>query len=325
MADSDISCPSGPGARVRLPDGRHPADEADLYAEANRLGGFIPFMPAPREGRSNNAVGVMVHPDLFHVEHRGTSTAGLSPTATRSGCAWTTTPSSAFSATRSPRRRDRNVHDARPAPRMLSFLLARTAAPLCRPSPGECREEYTWFQERLAHPDLLDAAVGVKVGSAVLLAVPAGRCRSGGYMSVGTAADAVRVWAALRGQPGFPRARIGLSFRRDTRHTVIWGPRPPWDDAERGRYFGFTQPAISTFLRRDSVLDQQTGPEKYELVERGRRATWQRDPLLSTLRDVGGCLAVILCAVLVTLLVSTARATWPLLGGISASPVKDKG
>ncbi|MET8816096.1 DUF6302 family protein [Streptomyces sp. NPDC004549] len=206
---------------------------------------------------------------------------------------------------------------------MLRFLLARIAAPLCRPSPEECGEEYAWFQERLADPDLLDAAVGVNSGSAVLLAVPAGRCRSGGYLSVGTAADAVRVWAALRGQPGFPRARVGLSLRRDTCHTVIWGPPPPWDDAEHGRYFGYTQSAISTFLRRVSILDLQTGPEKSELVEPGRR-TWQQDPLLSTLRDIGGCVAVILIAVLITLLVSMARATWPLLGGISESLVTDK-
>jgi len=42
--------------------------KADLYAEANRLGGLIPFMPAPREGRSKNPVGVMVDPTMFSVD-----------------------------------------------------------------------------------------------------------------------------------------------------------------------------------------------------------------------------------------------------------------
>ncbi|MFF8535889.1 endonuclease/exonuclease/phosphatase family protein [Streptomyces sp. NPDC015532] len=42
--------------------------KADLYAEANRLGGLVPFMPAPREGRSKNPVGVMVDPTLFFVD-----------------------------------------------------------------------------------------------------------------------------------------------------------------------------------------------------------------------------------------------------------------
>ncbi|MFI2791086.1 endonuclease/exonuclease/phosphatase family protein [Kitasatospora sp. NPDC018614] len=42
--------------------------KADLYAEANRVGGLMPFMTAPREGRSRNPVGVMVHPGLFHVD-----------------------------------------------------------------------------------------------------------------------------------------------------------------------------------------------------------------------------------------------------------------
>ncbi|MFI5822842.1 endonuclease/exonuclease/phosphatase family protein [Streptomyces rishiriensis] len=42
--------------------------KADLYAEANRLGGLTPFMAAPREGRSRNPVGVMVDPALFLVD-----------------------------------------------------------------------------------------------------------------------------------------------------------------------------------------------------------------------------------------------------------------
>ncbi|WNI20071.1 DUF6302 family protein [Actinacidiphila sp. ITFR-21] len=200
-----------------------------------------------------------------------------------------------------------------PALHMLRTPLAHIAAPLCRPSPETCAEDYAWFRERLADPDLLDRAVGVKVSGAVLLAVPAGGHRSGGYLSVGSVADAVRVWAALRGHPGFRRIRLGLSVHRDTCHTVDWGPRQPWDDAERGRYFGYAPSAIDSFLHHVSMFDQPPEPAMSEPDQAGVR-NWQQDPLLSTLRDVGGCLAVILMGVLVTVLVSAARGTWPLIG-----------
>ncbi|MFF7543336.1 DUF6302 family protein [Streptomyces canus] len=144
------------------------------------------------------------------------------------------------------------VHDARPALGMPRFPLARIAAPLCRPSPEECAEDYTWFRERLTDSDLLESTVGVKVGGTVLLAVPAGRSRSGGYLSVGTVADAVRVWAALRGRHGFPRVRLSLAVNRYTCHAVDWGPRQPWDHADRGRYFGYTPSAIDAFLHHVS-------------------------------------------------------------------------
>lgn len=136
---------------------------------------------------------------------------------------------------------------------MARFLLTRIAVPLCRPSPEECAEEYAWFRERLADPGLLDSAVGVKVDGAVLLAVPVGGSRRGGYLSVGTVSDAVRVRAALRGLPGFPRVRLNLSVHRDTCHTVNWGARHPWDDAARGRHFGYAPSAIDAFLCADNA------------------------------------------------------------------------
>ncbi|MEU4659490.1 endonuclease/exonuclease/phosphatase family protein [Streptomyces sp. NPDC023723] len=40
----------------------------DLHEEANALGGLIPFMPAPKEGRSRKPVGVMVDPTLFQID-----------------------------------------------------------------------------------------------------------------------------------------------------------------------------------------------------------------------------------------------------------------
>ncbi|MFI8089194.1 DUF6302 family protein [Streptomyces sp. NPDC086080] len=195
---------------------------------------------------------------------------------------------------------------------MSRLPLAQIGAPLCRPSPEECAEDYAWFRERLAEPVLLDCAVGVRVGNAVLLAVPTGGSRSGGYLSVDTMTDAVLVWAALRGQPGFPRVRLGLSARRNTCHTVNWGPRQPWDDTERGKYFGYAPSVIADFLRRKLVSDPPQQAMYVQAQASGR--TWAQGPLLSTLRDIGGCLAVILMAVLVTVLVSVTRDTWPRIG-----------
>lgn len=206
---------------------------------------------------------------------------------------------------------------------MFSSPLAHIAAPLCRPSPQECAEDYAWFRERLADPGLLDYAVGMKTDGAVLLAVPAGGSRSGGYLAVGTVADAVRVWAALRGRPGTPRVRLGLSVHRDTCHTVNWGPRQPWEDAERGRYFGYAASAIDTFLHQVSMLEPPPEPAKSEPDRTGAR-TWHQDPLLSTLRDVGGWLAVILMGVLITVLASAARGTWLLIGDAPSPFVIDR-
>lgn len=160
---------------------------------------------------------------------------------------------------------------------------------------------------------LLDCAVGVKVDGAVLLAVPTGGSRRGGYLSVGTVADAVRVRAALRGLPGFPRVRLNLSVHRDTCHTVTWGARQPWDDAARGRHFGYAPSAIDAFFRTITARDSQPEPAENEAAVPDA-SVWKQDPLLSTLRDVGGCLAVILTGVLISALVAAIRDARPLPG-----------
>ncbi|MCL3998877.1 endonuclease/exonuclease/phosphatase family protein [Streptomyces sp. CSDS2] len=41
--------------------------KADLYDEAREIGGLMPFMTQPREGRSLNPVGVMIDPDEFEM------------------------------------------------------------------------------------------------------------------------------------------------------------------------------------------------------------------------------------------------------------------
>ncbi|MFF8447771.1 hypothetical protein ACF06Q_08720 [Streptomyces leeuwenhoekii] len=40
-----------------------------------------------------------------------------------------------------------------------------------------------------------------------------------------------------------------MSVHRDTCHTASRGPCQPWDDAERGKYFGYAPPVIDDFLR----------------------------------------------------------------------------
>jgi hypothetical protein len=54
--------------------------------------------------------------------------------------------------------------------------------------------------------------------------------------------------AVLDGRPGFPDLRVRWSPYRDTCHVVECGEIPPDDDAERGRFYGYSAEAISTFL-----------------------------------------------------------------------------
>ncbi|WP_405775736.1 endonuclease/exonuclease/phosphatase family protein [Streptomyces sp. NBC_01538] len=42
---------------------------SELHAEANALGGLIPFMSSPKEGRSRNPVGVMIDPNIFTIDN----------------------------------------------------------------------------------------------------------------------------------------------------------------------------------------------------------------------------------------------------------------
>ncbi|WP_340375702.1 endonuclease/exonuclease/phosphatase family protein [Streptomyces sp. SS7] len=42
---------------------------SELHAEANALGGLIPYMSSPKEGRSRNPVGVMIDPNVFTIDN----------------------------------------------------------------------------------------------------------------------------------------------------------------------------------------------------------------------------------------------------------------
>ncbi len=65
-------------------------------------------------------------------------------------------------------------------------------------------EETAYYRQRLHAPSLLDQAFAVQVEGAVVLAVPVGGCRKGGYLSVSevvTGWPHGRSFAADRGFP----------------------------------------------------------------------------------------------------------------------------
>ncbi|MEW1569793.1 DUF6302 family protein [Streptomyces sp. NPDC093509] len=170
---------------------------------------------------------------------------------------------------------------------------------------------------------LLPLHTRMQVGGTAPLAMPTGSSRNGGYPSASSVEAGMRVRAASPGKSGVPRIRLGLPGHPDTCHTVDSVPRQPWDDAERGRYFAYAPSTLVTFFSRVSMSDQLPESTKNE-PEPAPVRNWQQDPLLSTLRDVGGCLAVILIGVLITVLVSAARDTWTLLGNAPAHLVIDR-
>ncbi|MEU5900311.1 DUF6302 family protein [Streptomyces venezuelae] len=185
---------------------------------------------------------------------------------------------------------------------MLAFLRSLIAAPLCQPSPDECAEDYAWHRERHAEPDLLDHAIGVKIAGDVWLAVPVGGSRSGGSLYVSTMVQALRAWAALRGRPGFPHARIGVTFHREVCHSVMWGSRQPRKDAERHQYFGFTP--VTDDPRQELAYGLPPQQEaRIQIQDTGRSG--EHGPL----RAWGGWVAAILIATVVSVRVSAARGT----------------
>ncbi|MGW5434621.1 DUF6302 family protein [Streptomyces sp. NPDC004059] len=108
--------------------------------------------------------------------------------------------------------------------------------------------DYEYYRSHLADPAVLVDAVGICVFRAPLLAVPVSGARRGGYMSFDLLTLAMAAKALLDGWPGFPYLRVRWSPYRDTCHVVEWGEAPPDDDAEQGRFCGYSGEAISRFL-----------------------------------------------------------------------------
>ncbi|MET9184961.1 DUF6302 family protein [Streptomyces tendae] len=127
-----------------------------------------------------------------------------------------------------------------------------TQPPTLALRPAAEAYDFEYFRDRLAVPGILDDAVAVRIFRAPLLAVPVGGPRLGGYMSFDLLTLAMAARDLLDNQPGFPNLRVRWSPYGDTCHTVEWGdPAPEWweDDAVLGRFYGYSEGAISAFTQ----------------------------------------------------------------------------
>ncbi|MEU1629343.1 DUF6302 family protein [Streptomyces sp. NPDC020096] len=115
--------------------------------------------------------------------------------------------------------------------------------------PPREASDYEYFRNRLADLSVLENSVAVSLNRATLLAVAVGGQRRGGYLSVGLLLQALAIRRLLTGRPGFPDARVRWSPYRDTCHMVEWGDTPPWDDASRGRFYGYSDTAVTAFFQ----------------------------------------------------------------------------
>ncbi|UPT43201.1 MULTISPECIES: DUF6302 family protein [Streptomyces] len=112
--------------------------------------------------------------------------------------------------------------------------------------------DFDYFEQRISDTWLLDKSIAVRTLRMPFLAVPVGGTRRGGYYPVSCLCFGFKVRDLLLEQPGFPDLRVRWSPYRDTCHTVEWGdPAPEWweDDAVFGRFYGYSESAITSFLR----------------------------------------------------------------------------
>lgn len=87
--------------------------------------------------------------------------------------------------------------------------------------------DYECMANRLLDPELLAGAVAVRVFRAPLLAVPVGRRRRGGTLSVASETVGAAITVALSTLPGFPDVRLGLAPELHSSHVVEWGEPLP--------------------------------------------------------------------------------------------------
>ena len=118
---------------------------------------------------------------------------------------------------------------------------------------------WKYMKERLEDVSLLKRSVPIVVdGIAVALAVPVGGKRRGGYLALATLRWCRAALRQLKGNSGFPNLRIVDGRPWQCMHNVEFGdPQPQCDsdlhkgdDAERGRYFGYSEQAIEKFMKR---------------------------------------------------------------------------
>ncbi|MFE0477808.1 DUF6302 family protein [Streptomyces sp. NPDC058947] len=137
---------------------------------------------------------------------------------------------------------------------------ARTAPLTITAVPPAQAYDYGYFLKRLAAPGILEGAVALRGFRALLLAVPVGGPRHGGYMSFDLCTVAQAAKAVLDGRPGFPELRVRWSPYRDTCHVVEWGGHPPDGDAERGHFYGYSDEAIAKYLTLHTPLTPSSAP-----------------------------------------------------------------
>lgn len=135
----------------------------------------------------------------------------------------------------------------------LPFIKQRPRA-VVEVRPVDWRDEWeaAWFRERLQDPTLIDAGVVVVVDGIGFLAVPVGGRRRGGYTSLDNPEAVYCVRDALVGRRGFPRVRVHWSSCPSTCHVVEWGEDAPdasQEDDVTGRFYGYSEQAIQTFLK----------------------------------------------------------------------------
>ncbi|MEW2066616.1 DUF6302 family protein [Streptomyces sp. NPDC007346] len=116
--------------------------------------------------------------------------------------------------------------------------------------------EVAYYRQRLDDPSLLERALGVQVEGTTYLAVPAGGCRRGGFVSVSEVVTGLAVRSLLRDRPEFPDVRLSWSPYADTCHVVRWGPPLPYDDdpVAEGRFYGYRAETIAAFMRAHGHL-----------------------------------------------------------------------
>ncbi|WP_327249871.1 DUF6302 family protein [Streptomyces sp. NBC_01320] len=126
------------------------------------------------------------------------------------------------------------------------------------------RDDYDYFETRLADAWLLEKSVALRTLRMPFLAVPVGGKRRGGYYCVPCLCFGLAVRDALQDLPGFPNLRLKWSPYPDTCHVVEWGEQEParwWDDVERGRFHGYSDPAIAEFIGLHTDAAPSGGPK----------------------------------------------------------------
>jgi len=129
-----------------------------------------------------------------------------------------------------------------------------------------------WYAARLFDWWLLDFSIPVRGGDEhLMLAIPIGGRRRGGFVSLESPKDVDHAAERLKGNAGFPNVRIECSRERGAYHEVRWGENEPLitkrsDQTEvqitqhraAGEFFGYSDLAIRAFLLeqfgRETVL-----------------------------------------------------------------------